>query len=78
MSKQENRQNKPQNPNNVIAFPVKCAVDGCKSKPRRLHFCQEHFAWFKEGLITREGAKAKDFDKKHQDMQKRAALKKAG
>ena len=43
----------------------KCTADGCKAKPDRAGFCNEHFMWFKEGLLTLEGQKAKDFDKKY-------------
>jgi hypothetical protein len=59
------------NPQNVVNLPLRCAVADCKDKPKRLHFCQEHFQWFKEGMITREGHKAKDFDKKYQAYMRR-------
>lgn len=62
--------------NNVVSLPVRCLAEDCSQKPKRLSFCDEHFAWFKEGLLTRSGEKAKDFDKKHQSYQKRL-LKKA-
>lgn len=53
-------------PNNVIALgPTKCSAEDCKKKPSKAGFCDEHFEWFKAGLITKEGAKAADFDKKH-------------
>jgi len=53
-------------PSNVIQLSAhKCLADGCKSKPSLAGFCNEHYAWFKEGLITKEGHKAKDFDKKY-------------
>lgn len=42
-----------------------CRCEDCKKKPEVAGFCQEHFAWFKWGLITMEGAKARDFDKKY-------------
>ena len=52
-------------PNNVVALgPTKCQADDCKSKPEKAGFCKQHFDWFKAGLITKEGAKASDFDKK--------------
>ena len=53
---------------NVVSLPSKCNATGCTAKPSRVSFCKEHFAWFKEGLITRAGEKARDFDKKHQDF----------
>ncbi len=53
-------------PNNVVPLgSAKCCAEDCKSKPTRAGFCAEHFDWFKAGLITKEGAKASDFDKKH-------------
>lgn len=53
-------------PNNVIPLgPTKCIAEDCKSKPAKAGFCDHHFTWFKAGLITKDGAKAADFDKKH-------------
>lgn len=44
-------------PNNVVALgPTKCSYEGCKHKPSRAGFCETHFEWFKEGMITKEGA----------------------
>ncbi len=43
-----------------------CPVEKCGKKATRAEFCDEHFVWFKEGLINRKGEKAKDFDKKYQ------------
>ena len=52
-------------PNNVISLgSLKCLSDDCKAKPARASFCNEHFNWFKLGLITKEGHRAPDFDKK--------------
>lgn len=52
-------------PNNVVALGSSaCTAEGCKKKHDRAGFCAEHFDWFKAGLITKEGAKAMDFDKK--------------
>lgn len=57
---------KTQIPNNVITLgPTKCCAEDCKKKPDRAGFCAEHFDWFKAGLITKEGAKALDFEKKY-------------
>jgi hypothetical protein len=50
----------------------KCTAEACKSKPERAGFCKTHFVWFKEGLITVAGSKAKDFDKKYQAMLSRS------
>lgn len=44
----------------------KCREEECKKKPERAGFCSEHYDWFKWGLITMEGYKARDFDKKYQ------------
>lgn len=41
-----------------------CITEGCKKSAERAEFCTEHFSWFKIGLITKRGAKAKDFEKK--------------
>jgi hypothetical protein len=51
---------------NVISLEAhKCVGEGCKSRPQRAGFCNEHYEWFKEGLITLEGYRARDFDKKY-------------
>jgi hypothetical protein len=55
-----------QAPSNVVALQAhKCTAEACKKKPERAGFCSEHYTWFKEGLITMEGYRAKDFDKKY-------------
>jgi hypothetical protein len=52
-------------PNNVLPIgPTKCTAHDCKAKPVRAGWCNEHFDWFKMGLVTKEGQKAPDFDKK--------------
>lgn len=62
----ENKKLEKQVPNNVVALgPTKCTAEGCNKKPSKAGFCEEHFEWFKAGLITKEGAKAADFEKKH-------------
>lgn len=70
MSKQDNRENakkkQTQAPSNVAYLPQSCPAEGCSTKPKRAGFCQEHFEWFKFGLITKKGEQAKDFDKKYQ------------
>jgi hypothetical protein len=30
-----------------------------------MNFCKEHYDWFKFGLITKEGKRPTDFDKKY-------------
>lgn len=57
----------PKMPSNVVSLnDHKCRAEDCKKKPDRAGFCTEHYAWFKWGLITMEGYKARDFDKKFQ------------
>ncbi len=41
-----------------------CIADGCKKSTELAEFCNQHFIWFKLGLITKKGTKAKDFEKK--------------
>ncbi len=63
-------------PGKVISMDdYRCKSEGCKAKSTKANFCDEHFAWFKAGLITKEGAKAQDFEKKY--YQYVAAQKKA-
>lgn len=58
---------KAQNPNAPgQANEHQCRGEDCKKKPELAGFCQEHFAWFKWGLITMQGAKSRDFEKKYQ------------
>lgn len=58
-------------PSNVIDLPKQCPV--CRGKVKRAGFCEEHFLWFKEGLVNRDGEKPKDFDKKYQSFMRRRA-----
>lgn len=55
-----------QNSDNVAQLPTRCVAEGCSHKSARMNFCNEHFTWFKEGLVTKEGQRPSDFDKKHQ------------
>ncbi len=43
-----------------------CKSEKCSKKETKMGFCSEHYAWFKEGLLTREGKRPSDFDKKYQ------------
>ncbi len=63
MAKEHKKEDKP---NNVMSLPQKCKSDDCKQKDMRMGFCDEHFVWYKEGLITTKGEIVKDFDKKFQ------------
>lgn len=63
-----------QMPGQVVSLTAhKCTAEHCKAKPDRAGFCSEHYTWFKEGLLTLEGYKAKDFDKKYHDYLRRKA-----
>lgn len=75
MSKQDNAQNqgapaqakkkKSESPNNVVQINFnQCLSEDCSSRPKTANFCDEHYEWFKFGLLTKEGKKPKDFDKK--------------
>jgi hypothetical protein len=57
---------------NVVSLS-KCKAEGCGKKAEKMDFCAEHFDWFKFGLITKEGKRPVDFDKKYQAYQKRRA-----
>jgi hypothetical protein len=61
-------------PNNVVSLEsAKCCGEGCKKKAEKASFCSEHFTWFKEGLMTKDGHKAPDFDKKYYHFTARKA-----
>ncbi len=53
---------------NVIPLS-KCCAEGCSKKSDLLNFCNEHYDWFKFGVITKEGKRPSDFDKKYQAYQ---------
>lgn len=85
MSKPNNSQpaggdnKKPANnpkPAAVATLPGLCMAEECKKKSEKASFCMEHFDWFKEGLITRDGKKPTDFEKKHFDYMRRKNKKK--
>lgn len=48
----------------------RCAAEGCSKKLERMNFCKEHYEWFKFGLVTKEGKRPTDFDKKMQAFAK--------
>ncbi len=63
-----------QMPRNVVSITAnKCVAEMCKAKPARAGFCEEHYTWVKEGLLTMDGYKAKDFDKKYHAWMRRKA-----
>jgi hypothetical protein len=68
----------PQPPDNVVQlFSDRCSAEGCNKKASRAGFCEEHYLWFKEGLITLQGKKAKDFDKKYELFLEKQRTRKA-
>ena len=63
---------------NVIRlFSDQCLAEGCQKKASRAGFCEEHYLWFKKGLITIQGKKAKDFDRKYELFREKQRIKKA-
>lgn len=71
MSKPENggpaqpKKDKKQPQQNAQVIQLnRCMEEECKARPQKAGFCNEHYAWFKYGLITKDGSRAKDFDKK--------------
>lgn len=58
---------------NVLQMPSRCKTEGCSKKSEKAEFCAEHFMWFKEGLVTKEGKKPVDFDRKLYYFNKRKA-----
>ncbi len=54
----------------VSNLPTACKADGCKKKAEKMDFCSEHYDWFKWGLITKNGQKPIDFEKKYQSYMK--------
>ena len=61
----ENKKLEKQIPGNVVSLGSHaCKAEGCKAKPSRAEFCEEHFDWFKASLINKNGQRVPDFDKK--------------
>lgn len=57
--------------NGVADISQRCPVEGCNKTAARAGFCNDHFSWFKEGLVNKKGDKPRDFDKKYQAFQRR-------
>jgi len=55
---------KGKKPEMVTSVADYCKSEGCKHQAERFTFCNEHYEWFKFGLITKVGKKVGDFDKK--------------
>lgn len=71
-TKLKHQTQQPQNAQgNVTAIgSAKCGAEGCNKKAEMEKFCTEHYEWFKWGLITKEGKRPSDFDKKYQSFLK--------
>ncbi len=63
--------NKPE-ASNASQPAANCCAEKCGKKASRLSFCDEHFGWFKEGLVNKKGVRPTDFDKKYQDFLSRS------
>lgn len=50
----------------VTQMPTACCVEKCTTKALKMNFCPEHYMWFKEGLVNKQGKRPTDFDKKYQ------------
>jgi hypothetical protein len=63
----------PQKPSNVVPMTARlgCTAEGCKKPDTKLNFCNEHYEWYKVGLINKAGQKPKDFDKKYRAFMKK-------
>jgi hypothetical protein len=48
----------------VVSGDELCKCSGCKKAEARFTFCEEHYEWFKFGLISKKGQKVSDFDRK--------------
>lgn len=51
----------------------RCPAESCGKPAQRMHFCSEHFEWFKAGLVNKMGQKPSDFDKKYQAYTRKKA-----
>lgn len=66
---EDKKQPKQNNNENNVVHLSRCPV--CSGKPVRAGFCEEHFHWFKFGLVNKKGEKPVDFDKKFMAFEKR-------
>ena len=49
----------------TVVAEDRCKAEACKSAQERFTFCDQHYEWFKFGLITKTGKKVSDFEKKY-------------
>jgi hypothetical protein len=73
MSTKLKHQGPQSNENNNVVTMSRCGCEGCNKKTDLMNFCQEHYDWFKFGLLTKEGKRPSDFDKKFQAFKKHRA-----
>lgn len=52
-----------------IPAPGGCYSWGCKAESNRFNFCNEHYDFFKFGLIKKSGEPVPDFEKKFEHYQ---------
>ncbi len=55
---------KGKKPEMTVVGAEHCKCNGCKKPESKFTFCDEHYEWFKFGLITKTGTRVSDFDKK--------------
>lgn len=72
-TKLKHQQTAGQSSDNVTALPSRCSAESCSKKSELMSFCKEHYDWFKFGLLTKEGKRPVDFDKKYLAYQKKHA-----
>jgi len=53
----------------IVSGVEQCKCEGCKKPESQFTFCQDHYEWFKFGLITKHGKKVSDYDKKYEHFQ---------
>ncbi len=73
MEKDTAKKSNAANGGKVIDMPQGCQAEGCKKKVEKVGFCNEHFLWFKAGLIKKDGTYPKDFDKKYIQYMRKSA-----
>lgn len=69
----DNKKQQQSAPAHVATMPDRCPVEACGKAAKKLAFCEEHFVWFKEGLVNKKGETPSDFDKKFQAYKRRKA-----
>ncbi len=47
-----------------VEGPKICKAEGCKHKPQKFAFCQEHYELYMAGVLRGDGKKPLDYDQK--------------